>query len=170
MLVGCHYDGNCMLGKPLKDRKGTTIAEAWTSLHNDFKRSGAAPTTHVLDNEISKDLVESFDRENITYQLATPHKHNKFAERAIQTCEAHFKAGLATVDPNFPLSKWDRLITQSNITLNLLRAARCNPKLSACSYIFGVFNFMSTPLAPPGTKVVAHIHPDKGDLRSSMVK
>ena len=161
MLIGCHYDGNCMLGKPLKDRKGTIIAEAWTSLHNEFKNSGAVTTTCVLDNEISKDLVESFDQEKITYQLVTPHKHNKLAERAIQTHKAHFKVGLATIDPNFPPSEWDRLITQANITLNLLRAARCNPKVSACSYMFGVFNFMTTPLASPGTKVVAHVHPDK---------
>ena len=160
-MVGYHYDGNCILGAPLKDRRGTTIAEAWHSMHNDFKKSGASPTSYVLDNEISADLVKVFDNEKITYQLATPYKHNKLAERAIQTYKAHFKAGLATVDPNFPLAEWDRLIPQANITLNLLRAARCNPRLSAYSCIFGTFNFMSTPLAPPGTKVVAHIHPDK---------
>ena len=115
----------------------------------------------MLDNEISKDLVESFDQKNITYQIVTPCEHNKLAERAIQTHKAHFKAGLAIVDPNFPLSEWDRLITQANMTLNLLRAANWNPKLSACSHTFGVFNFMATLLALPGTKVVVHFHPDK---------
>ena len=73
--------------------------------------------------------------------------------------ESHFKAGLASVDPNFPLTEWDRLVEQANITLNLLRSARTNPQLSAYTYMFGEFNFASTPLAPPGTKVVAHIKP-----------
>jgi len=162
ILVGYHYDGNCILGIPIKNRRGVTITEAWTSLHAMFKKSGAPPQTYVLDNEASKDLIESFDEEQINYQLVTPYKYrNNQAERAIQTFKAHFKLCLAMVDPNFLLSEWDRLIPQTNITLNLLRNARCNPKLSAYSYIFGTFNFMATPLAPPGTKVVAHTHPDK---------
>ena len=65
------------------------------------------------------------------------------------------------VDPNFLLSEQDRLIPQTNITLNLLRNTRCNSKLSAYSYIFGTFNFIATPLALPETKVVAHTHSDK---------
>ena len=65
------------------------------------------------------------------------------------------------VDPNFPLSKWDRLIPQANLILNLLRSVRSNPKLSAYSYVYSTFNFIATPLAPPGAKVVAHVHPDK---------
>ena len=67
IMVGYHYDGNYILGKPLKDRKGTTIAEAWSSLHNNFKKSRVAPTTYVLDNKISSDLVQLFDEEKITY-------------------------------------------------------------------------------------------------------
>ena len=34
------------------------------------------------------------------------------------------------------------------------------PALSAYTYIYGEFNFTATPLAPPGTKVVAHVKPD----------
>ena len=44
--------------------------------------------------------------------------------------------------------------------MNLLRASRANPKLSSWSYLFGEFNFNATPLAPPGTKIIAH--KDKG--------
>ena len=78
------------------------------------------------------------EKENITYQLVPPQIHRpNLAERAIQTFKNHLKAGLATVDPDFPLAEWDRLIPQANITLNLLRSARVNPKLSAYAYIFG---------------------------------
>ena len=82
-------------------------------------------------------------------------------ERAIQTFEHHLKTALATVHLNSPLSEWGRLIEHTNITLNLLRASRCNPKLSACTHLFGVFNCQVTPLAPPGARVVAHAHPPK---------
>ena len=43
----------------------------------------------------------------------------------------------------------------------MLRNSRCNPKLLAYSYIFGQFNFLAILLAPPDTKIVAHMHLDK---------
>jgi len=52
------------------------------------------------------------------------------------------------------------LISQVNITINLLHNARCNPKLSTY-YIFGEFNYREIPLAPLGTKIVAHVSTDK---------
>ena len=36
------------------------------------------------------------------------------------------------MDPDFPIREWDHLLTQAEITINLLRSARTNPKLSAC--------------------------------------
>ena len=115
-----------------------------------------------MDNETSKDLIDALEEVHATYQLVTPYKHrNNIAERAIQTYKSHFKSGLAAMDLNFPLSEWDRLMPQANITLNLLRTARANPKLSAHSHIHGNFNFNATPMAPPGTKVIVHANPRK---------
>ena len=161
ILIGYHYDANCILGHPVKDRKGPTLAKAWRHLHNEFKRAGTEPDIWILDNEISQDLKNAFNEEETAFQLVPPHSHRRnLAERAIQTWKGHFKAGLASTDPNFPLSEWDRLIPQANITLNLLRTARTNPALSAYAYIYGNFNFAATPLAPPGTKVIVHINPE----------
>ena len=63
----------------------------YAQLHNVFKQAGAAPTTYILDNEKSTELINSFIKEGITYQLSPPHCHrtNK-AERAIQTFKNHF--------------------------------------------------------------------------------
>ena len=114
----------------------------------------------VLDNEISNDLKQSFKINQTNYQLVPPHSHlQNLAERAIQTWKNHFKAGLASADPNFPLTAWDHVIPQENITLNPLRNARSNPALLAYAYVYGNFNFLATPLAPPGTKVVIHLNP-----------
>ena len=71
---------------------------------------------------------------------------------------------MASVHPDFPVKEWDRLIPQANTTLNLLRASRFNPKLSAFAYVEGLFDYNKTPLVPPGTKVVAH---EAADHRAS---
>ena len=63
-------------------------------------------------------------------------------------------AGLCSVDKDFPLHLWDRLLPQAEITLNLLRGSRVNPKLLAWAQIGGTFDFNRTPIAPPGTRVV----------------
>ena len=116
----------------------------------------------ILDNEISGDFKQSLAKKGIQYQLVPPHVHRRnAAERAIRTFKNHFLAGLASVDPNYPIHEWDRLIPQAELTLNLLRNARANKALSAYAYLFGPFLFNSTPLAPPGTKVVVHSKPDQ---------
>jgi hypothetical protein len=79
--------------------------------------------------------------------------------------EKPFYAGLATCDPKFPLLEWDLLMPQAELTLNLLRASRRQPKLSAYACLNGPFDFNKTPLAPPGTRVIVHITPDQ---RSNM--
>ena len=48
---------------------------------------------------------------------------------------------------------------QAIITLNMMRSSRINPRISAHTYLFGEFDYNATPLAPPGTKVVAHVKP-----------
>ena len=68
-------------------------------------------------------------------------------------------AGLTSLDPDFTLSKWDRLIPQTELTLNILRAARSNLKISAWAYLFGQFNYMVMPVVPLGIKVLAHDKP-----------
>ena len=121
ILVGYHFDGNFIYGKAVKDRKISTLTASWKQLHDIFAKSGAAPNTYVMDNEISKEIIEALEENNTTYQLVPPYTHRQnLAERAIQTYKNHVKAGLASVNPNFPLSEWDRLLEQANITLNLL--------------------------------------------------
>jgi hypothetical protein len=83
----------------------------------------------------------------------------------IQTFKAHFISGLCSTDPKFPAIEWDRLLLpQATMTLNLLRTSRINPHLSAYATLFGIHNFNTSPLAPPGTRVVIH---EKVDNRLS---
>jgi hypothetical protein len=42
------------------------------------------------------------------------------------------------------------------MTLNILRTSRINPKLSAATHIFGQYDFNRAPMAPKGTRIIAH--------------
>ena len=67
IIVGYHYDANYILAKSIKNRQGLTITEAWQSIHNNFKKMGTAPTIYILDNKTSKELMDGFDKERISY-------------------------------------------------------------------------------------------------------
>ena len=115
-----------------------------------------------MDNEASTDLKSAMTKYKLTYQLVPPSMHRRnAAEKAIRTYKNHFITGLTLLDPDFPMPEWDRLVGKSVITLNHLRNARANPKLSSHAYLFGTFDFNRCPMAPPGTKVVVHSKPDK---------
>ena len=91
------------------------------------------------------------------FQLVAPHIHRQnSAELAISTFKSHFLSTLETCDPDYPIVKWDRLLQQSETTLNLLRSSRCNQKHTAYAYVEGNLDCSKTPLAPPGTKVAVH--------------
>jgi hypothetical protein len=56
---------------------------------------------------------------------------------------------------------WDRLLPQAVITLNMLRNSRVNPKLSTATHICGQYDFNRAPMAPPGTRIIAHETPNR---------
>jgi hypothetical protein len=118
-----------------------------------------------LDNESSLALRNYLTKKGIDYQLAPPHIHQmNNDERAIQTFKNHFISGLFSVDPNFLLKLWYKLLPQATITLNLLRKSRINSRMPAYAQLNGHFDFNRTPLAPPEIRVIAH---DKTDQRAS---
>jgi hypothetical protein len=43
----------------------------------------------------------------------------------------------------------------------MLRTSRINPKLSAATHIFGQYDFNRAPMAPPGTRIIAHETPNR---------
>ena len=91
------------------------------------------------------------------------HRRNA-AERAIRTFKAHFLAILACVAPDFLRYLWDLLIPQAVMTLNFLRQATLNPKISAWEYLMGEFDYNATPLRPLGCCIIAHLKPDVRNL------
>ena len=154
LMIVYDYDSNAILQEPLKNKTAHELSRAWLLLHQKLSKGGSQPTLYILDNEFSTELKTNMENCNVTYQLVPPHIHRRnAAERAIQTFKHHFLAVLASCDSDFPIAEWDRLLNQAEITINLLRNSRVNPKLSSFAYLFGNFDFNATPLAPPGTRV-----------------
>ncbi|KAG7352362.1 reverse transcriptase RNA-dependent DNA polymerase [Nitzschia inconspicua] len=113
-----------------------------------------------LDNECSTMLKTFMHDQDLDFQLVPPYLHRcNAAERAIRTFKNHFIAGLCSTDPAFPIHLLDRLLPQAELTLNLNRGSRLNPKLSAWAQLHGTYDYNRTPLAPPGCKVLVHKKP-----------
>ena len=75
-------------------------------------------------------------------------------------------AGLASVENNFPylsvVSNSEANGNHYKFTTNIKK----NPRLSVYMKIFGTFYFDATPMASPGTKIIAHEKPNQRAKRS----
>ena len=90
-------------------------------------------------------------------QFAPTYSHRRnAAEGAILTFKNIFLAGLVSVKNNFPIYLWCWIAEKAEITINLIRTSRTKPILLAYEQNFGTFDFNATPMAPPGTKIIAH--------------
>ena len=78
----------------------------------------------------------------------------------MRTFKNHFIATMCTTDKNFPLHLWDRPLQQIELTCNILRGARLNPRLSAHEFLHGRFDYNATPIAPIGIRVLAYESPE----------
>ena len=69
--------------------------------------------------------------------------------------QTHLKpsAGVANSFPNF---LWDHLLSQTELTLNLLFQSTLATDMSAWEHFNGPFNFDATPIGPIGCPVIIH--------------
>ena len=156
------FDSNNIITSPVKNRTKGEIKQAYEKLLGKLKSAGLKPKLQRMDNEASDILKDYIQSEKIDFQLVPPHNHRRnLAERAIQTFKDHFITILCSVNPDFPMHLWCKLLPQAELTLNLLRTSRINPKLSAYAQMHGQFDFNRTPLAIPGTKVIVHEKPSQ---------
>ena len=161
LLIVYDTDSNYIFAEPITSREGPTIKAAYQRVVETLTAKGFKPELTITDNESSALLKTYMISQGIEYQL-TPDVHRRnAAERAIRTFKNHFVAGLCSLDPDFPLHLWDRLLPQALLTLNLLRASNVNPLLSAHAQLFGAYDFTKNPIAPPGTRVIFHVKPNK---------
>jgi len=149
----------------MRTKTKESILEAYTDVYNTLRSAGLKTQLQIMDNECSELLKEFMRTEDIAHQQVPPGNHRaNAAERAIRTAKNHFIAGISTTPGNFPVRQWDKMLPQAEITLNLMRGSRLNPKLSAWAQAHGHYDFNQTPMAPPGINVV--VHEDANDRAS----
>ena len=96
----------------------------------------------------------------VQYQLVPSGNHRaNNVERSIQTLKNHFISRLCSVDPEFHLQLWYRILQQATLSLDLIRKSRFLPKTSSYGHLNGEFDYNKTPLSPPGTTVVVNYRP-----------
>jgi hypothetical protein len=162
VMVCYIYDCKYVKVIPMKSRSASEWVKAYDSAHQELKVKGFKPKLQTLDNKASAALKNFFTVNDITYQLVPPHCHQRnTAERAIRTFKEHFVVGLSSVYPSFPLHLLNRLLSQEEITLNLLRTSRLHPHLSAAAHFHDLVDYNKTAFAPPGCKIIAHEKPGR---------
>ena len=161
IMIAYHCDSNTILQAAFKSRKDKHRIAAYNSIMHRLKVCGHAITSQVLDNEASAEYRRVIEQDWICKDFLVPpdvHRRNA-AERAIQTFKAHFLAILAGVNPSFPKFLWDKLLPQTELTLNLLRQATVDPSQSAWENFNGPFNYDATPIGPLGCRILIHNKP-----------
>jgi hypothetical protein len=162
IMIVYDYDSAAILAEPLKIRTEHELVRAYSKLHQHLTDCGLKPQLQKLDNECPSVLKQFMCQADVAFQLVPLYNHRQNAvERAIGIWKDHFVSGLASLDPEFPMHLWCRLIHQCTQTLNLMCPSRINPRLSAKAQLNGAFHYNKTPLAPPGTKVLIQETPNK---------
>ena len=165
LMVALHSTSNAILVHPFATKKDAHRIAAYQAIYARLKHAHQAPTLHTMDNEASSAFRQAITANECSLQLVPPHVHRRnAAERAIRTFKDHFLAILAGLPPSFPRDRWDLLIPQAELTLNLLRPASNERAPSAWHSLFGPFNFDATPMGPAGCKVLIH---HKASIRRS---
>ncbi len=153
-------DSNAILVKPINSRNEHKLARAYRVLMKRLQHAGIVPKKHILDNKISeatKTIIK--DEYQMAMELVPPGCHRRnAAEVAIRNFILSVLAGTAE---DFPPSLWDRLLPQTEISLNLLRQSNATPTVSAYAHLCGPFDYNKMPLAPMGCAVQVHEKTDK---------
>ena len=137
--------------EPQHSGTGPCMLAGYKVLHARLLTAGLRPKRQRLDNECSAILTE---------RVHCRRKDRLPIGTAIHTFQNHFVAGLCSVDKTVSLYWWDKLLPHAELTLNMLRSSRINPKLSTHAQMHGLFDVNRTPLAPPGIfRVLVHIKP-----------
>ncbi|KAL7550663.1 hypothetical protein ACHAWF_013882 [Thalassiosira exigua] len=156
------YDGNVVLMETMKSRADNEMKRVYEKSYARLDKRGIKPQFNIMDNEASNMICEWMEKENIAYQKVPPDNHRaNIAERCIETGKHHFISILAGTDDAFPINQWDRLITQAEWTLNMLRPCRINPKISAYTYLECHHDYNHVPFVPMGWRALVYEDPER---------
>ena len=129
IMLAFHEQANVILVQPFKTKADTHPIPAYNTIMTRLKTCNLGVNLQILDNKASAAYINCIKNEwHCSHQNVPPdmHRWNK-AKQAIRTFKAHFISILASVDPAFPRNRWDLLLPQTKLTLNLLRQSTLFP-------------------------------------------
>jgi hypothetical protein len=104
VMICYSYDCNYITSVPMKSRSASEWLKSYEHIHQELTSRGFKPKLQTLDTEASSALKRFSNENDVEYQLVPPHCNRRNASKmAICTFKEHFFAGLASVDPDFPL-------------------------------------------------------------------
>ena len=158
VMVAVHLDANYIFAKPMQNKTDGERLEVYQKIIDRMRRAKLGLKKHVLDNKISKEYRERIAKNNMTHKLAAPGNHRTLmAKQAIQTWKAHMVSNLNGVDKKFPICCWCQIVSQTELTLNLLWQSNIVPNISAYAHVHGQHDYMRNPFAPIGCLSLIHI-------------
>jgi hypothetical protein len=155
IMVLVKIDSNDILIEPMKLRKDAKMIQAYDVLVQRLLAANTHPQKHVLDNKILDNMkLHIKEKYNFQLEMVPPGSHRcNEAKVAIRNFKAHFLSILVGTADSFLLHLWDRLLPQTEITLNLLHQSNATPNVSAYAHLLGPFDYNKMPLAPMGCEV-----------------
>ncbi len=163
IMVLVEIDSNAISVESMKRRKDAEMIRAYNAFLLQLKRAGIIPKKHVLDNEVSENMKNHIRNTcKISMELVPPGCHQQnAAEVAIRNFKSHFLSVLAGVADDFSQNLWDRLLPQTEVTLNLIRQSNAMLTVSVYAHLSGSFDYNKMLLAPMGCKAQINEKTDK---------
>jgi hypothetical protein len=125
LVVVYSFDCNYIKPVEMKYKSASEWLKAFGGIFQELTSHGFKPKLQTMDNESLAALKSYFTENVMTYQLVPPHCNRCNAdELSTRTFKEQLVADMSSVDPDFPMRICDRLLHQSQITLNLLRTSR----------------------------------------------
>jgi hypothetical protein len=161
IMIAYHVDGNLILPQAFKSRSNCHCIAAYNHIMLCLTVRDLSVDLQILDNKASAAYKEAIIvKWNTKFQLVLPDMHcHNWAERDICTFKDHFLAILASINSAFHPYFWNLLLPQAELTLNRLRQAIINPRISVWEFFPLPFHFNKTPLGPVGCRVLIHAKP-----------
>ncbi len=152
VMIAYHTGGNLILQQAFPRKVDKHRIPVFNNIMTCLTAQGLSVNLNIRDNEASADFKRVITETwRAKFQLVPPDMHHRNkAEQMIHHFKNHFLSILAGVDAAFPPYLWDLLLPQAELTINLLRQATANSKISALGILQWTLQLQQDSISPHG--------------------
>ena len=134
IIILYERDGSLILVKPMKTKSSGEMNRAYNKFMQQLQDHGVHAKKHILDKEATNVFWNNMIKWHWLQKLPPHIDRQNVTEKAISM----FKDW---VDSTFLMHLWDRLLSQAEATLNMMRPANLVPTISVYAYMYGQHDF-----------------------------